>query len=259
MSSRAVPSETAFRRPNDSLWWTEQWRAAGDLAAFWAALPRLASGPSGDGHAVLVLPGFLADDGSTAPLRAVLHLRGYDAAPWRLGRNLGPTSHIWDGLAQRLHHLNEASGAPVTILGWSLGGILGRHLARRYPDLCRQVITLGSPFRLPADHDPRTTTVGEIFHALQPLHTDLFSSVSSSMLDEPMPLPATAIYSRLDGVVPWAACLEPPAPHAESIEVRASHCGMGVHPQVLRVVLDRLEQPQGAWQPYRGTSVAAVA
>src|SRR5215472_11827188 len=118
------------------------------LAGF-AAMPLAAwlmSAPRGDGHGVLVLPGLLASDVSTALLRRFVRRLGYDVRGWSLGRNRGPTDEVLDELPRRLSALAERTGQPVSLIGWSLGGIYARELARRYPAQVRQVITLGSPF-----------------------------------------------------------------------------------------------------------------
>ena len=115
-------------------------------------MPRL---PRGDGHPVLVLPGLLADDVSTRTLRAVLRRLGYDVHGWGLGRNIGPTAACVTGMRDLLDHLADKHGKPVTLIGWSLGGIFARDLARRTPDSVRQVVTLGSPFRLARNSQSR--------------------------------------------------------------------------------------------------------
>ena len=143
-----------------------------------------------------------------------------------------------------------ATDRPVSVVGWSLGGFYARWLAREDPDLVRQVITLGTPFRLTSNDEPGITSVGRLYHAMRPMHTADFASLPRERHAEPLPLPATAIYSRQDGIVPWRACLELPGPLSESVEVPASHCGLGFHPHTIAVVLDRLSQPLGRWQPY---------
>ncbi|MFT4008693.1 MAG: alpha/beta fold hydrolase [Nocardioidaceae bacterium] len=236
------------------LWRTEPARAIADFVAFWAALPGLVPLGRGDGHGVLVVPGFMADDLSTCTLRTMLQVHGFRASGWSLGTNLGPTPHLWEGAGARLQELYAETRRPVTVIGQSLGGIFARELARNYPDLVRQVITLGSPYRLDESHAPELTTVGHIYHALRHLHTDAFSTPEEDL--PPITAPATSVYSRADGVVPWQSCIETGRPNTENIEVSASHCGMSVHPEVMRIVLDRLRLPEGEWRPY---SMAAMA
>src|SRR5438093_764974 len=133
-------------------------RAWLEFAALLPALPLLGRAPAGDGHPVLVLPGWLANDRSTQALRWFLRDRGYHVHGWKLGRNLGPSSRLAPALGQRFTALRARHGRKLSLIGWSLGGIYARELARRFPDDVRQVITLASPFR-----DPSATSVARFF------------------------------------------------------------------------------------------------
>src|SRR6266704_4229389 len=144
--------EPSAARPSAGLLVTEPVRGLADHAALVLATPLLAAAPRGDGHGVLVLPGLLASDTSTVPLRRFLRWLGYDVRGWNLGRNLGPTDEVLDELPRALLAVAERTGGPVSLIGWSLGGIYARELSRQSPGQTRQVITLGSPFTLT---DPR--------------------------------------------------------------------------------------------------------
>jgi len=216
-------------------------RAWLEFAALLPALPLLGRAPAGDGHPVLVLPGWLANDRSTHALRWFLRDRGYHAHGWKLGRNLGPSSALAPALRQRFTTLRARHGRKLSLIGWSLGGIYARELARRFPDDVRQVITLASPFR-----NPSATSVARFFRP----RSDGRVGGSPARLGTPLPVPSTSMYSRSDGIVAWRSCLEEAGPLCESIEVRSSHCGMGHHPAVLLVIADRLAQPEGAWRPF---------
>ncbi len=219
-------------------------RAWFELASVLPALPVLDRTPAGDGHPVLVLPGWMADDVSTRTLRWFLRRRGYQAHGWRLGRNRGPEPAIVQGLAERLHALRGRHGRRLSLVGWSLGGIYARQLARRFPDDVRLVITLASPFA-----DPQATAVARLYRALRGRPPRGPGRVPDGLSD-PLPMPATSIYSRSDGVVAWRSCLLASGPRSENVEVWSSHCGMGHHPAALLVIADRLAQPEGAWQPF---------
>lgn len=246
-----------YRPPRRALLWSEQLRATTEAAALVAALPLLTSGARGDGHRVLVLPGLLADDRSTAPLRHVLRARGYRAHAWGLGPNIGPTRRILTGVIDRLADLRARDDAPVTLIGWSLGGLMAREVARLAPDRVRAVITLGSPFRLGVERDAWATHASPMFNVFRPWHMPLFDGPQREEERVALAVPATSLYSKLDGIVPWQACLDLQGPLRESIEVRATHLGFGVNPEVLAIVLDRLAQPAGAWQKYSVRGVPA--
>jgi PGAP1-like protein len=252
-----VAELSRYPAPHRTLLWSEQLRAGAETAAYFAALPALSVGPRGDGHRVLVLPGLMADDRSTAGLRHVLGVRGYRPHTWRLGTNIGPTRRIHDGLIARLAELSADGEQPVSLIGCSLGGILARELARYHPESVRTVITLGSPFRLTTRDSPDATHTGRIFHAFRPWHTEFLEHAEREEHRSALQVPATSIYSRLDGVVPWQACLDLPGPLRENVEVRASHLGLAVHPAVLAIVLDRLRQPVGAWRPFDTAAATA--
>ena len=219
-------------------------RAWFEFAALLPALPALAYAPRGDGHPVLVLPGFLADDRSTRALRWFLRDRGYYVHAWRLGRNTGPAPGTVSGLVARLAALHRRHGRTVSVIGWSLGGIYARELARAYPDHVRQVITLASPFR-----DPDASNVARLARlGLGPSPTGN-PIVPLERLRAPLSVPTTSFYSETDGIVAWQSCLAD-GPRAENLAVESSHCGMGHHPTVLLAIADRLAQAEGVWRPY---------
>lgn len=226
-------------------------RALIELTAFYAAFPFLQTAARGDGHPVLILPGYMADDLSTLPLRTYLKSRGYAPHGWKLGRNLGRDTDLVQGVSerilQRLDTLWQQYGCKISLIGWSLGGIYARELARLRPDFVRQVITLGSPF----NGDFRANNVSRFYemssgHALTDLDPQLMARMK-----RPLPVPTTAIYSRMDGITAWECCLVTPAATSENIEVKSSHCGFGFHPQVLWIIANRLKQPEDSWQPYQ--------
>ena len=136
------------------------------------------------------------------------------------------------------------------MIGWSAGGILGREAARRNPDAVRQVITLGSPFRLLID-DRYRTHAAFFYKLAERWHAPPTDSIRTSAYNAPLlEVPATAIYSRTDGVASWQWCLEDDGPRAENIEVYGSHCGLGHNPAALVAIADRLAQPEGEWAPF---------
>ncbi len=219
-----------------------------EMGAFVAASPVLRLLGRGDRHPVLVLPGFTASDQSTVPLRWFLRSQGYWTHGWQLGRNLGPTHRVLLGMEQRLVELHERHGRPVSIVGWSLGGIYARSLARRRPAMVRQVITLGSPFRMEVDD---RSAASNLWDSLQGGFGELDEMLIPEHHKPKLTVPSTAIYTRTDGVVRWYTCLEDDGPLRQSIEVRGSHSGLGVNPAVLLAIADRLALPEGSWKPFR--------
>ncbi len=222
-------------------------RAFAELSAFYTIAPLLGLGRRGDGHPALILPGFATSDRATAPLRAALRRAGFQAHGWELGSNLGSSSQTVERTTAHLRSLCERSGQPVSIVGHSAGGMLGRAMARRSPELVRQVITVGSPFRF--RRGDRST-----FSAIAELVRDPNARPLSNRVREehrpPLSVPTTAIYSRTDGIVDWRSCIEAVGDDRENVEVRSSHAGLIHHPAVLIVILDRLSQRPGQWAPF---------
>jgi len=235
------------RSPSLALFVTEPARGALEYATLPLARPWLALAPRGDGHGVLVLPGLMADDASTRPLRAYLRRLGYYSRGWRLGRNVGPTEQVLDGLPRALHALAERTGGPVSVIGWSLGGIFARELGRDHQDQVRQVITLGSPFALV---DPRQSRADRTFRRRDHLHAPPARLPSRERIRQPIPVRSTAVYSRFDGIVSWRACVEPTSDLHQNVAVRCSHLGFGVDPATFWLTADRLAQPAGQGRPF---------
>lgn len=211
------------------------------------AARRLRDAPTGDGHGVLVLPGLLADDLSTRTLRAFLARLGYRTRGWGLGRNLGPTADVMTGMPRLLRDLATTTGGPVSVIGWSLGGVYARELSRGHTGLVRQVITLGSPFALV---DRRQSRADGAFRRRSGRHVDSSRLPTPEQLRQPVPVPATAIYSRSDGIVDWRACVDPADATHQNIEVRCGHLGFGVDPATFWVIADRLARPPHRWAPF---------
>jgi pimeloyl-ACP methyl ester carboxylesterase len=246
-----LQEDAVARRQSDGpalpLYLSEPGRAMADYGLYLAARPLAARLPRGDGHPVLVLPGLLADDVSTRALRTVLRRLDYRVHGWGLGRNIGPTAACVAGMRDKIDHLNDEYGRPVSLIGWSLGGIFARDLARRSPGSVRQVITLGSPFRIARQSQSRATKVFERFSHLHVEHRTFPLEHDA----EPLPVPATSIYSHFDGIVHWQTCLNTPGERCENIAVMASHLGLGHHPASIWAITDRLAQPEGSWQPFK--------
>ncbi|MDB5479033.1 MAG: alpha/beta hydrolase [Caulobacteraceae bacterium] len=235
----------APRAPSAALALVELGRASLETSSLLLAAPFMADAPRGDGHDVVVLPGFAFSDVSTFLLRAYLRSLGYRAHDWDLGRNLGlrTLARGAAALASRIDQLSDGGRRRVSLVGHSLGGVIARQYALEYPGHVRQVICLGSPFV----GDPR---------AVNPLVLRLHNSIAG----EPPPVrrppprltvPFTAIFSRSDGIVAPSDCTDADGEEAENIEVFSSHCGLVSHPAVFYAVADRLALPVGQWRPFQ--------
>src|ERR1700709_2678560 len=235
----------AMSPPSRTLMFLEG-RAFSELGAFLGALPLLSLAPLGDGHPVLVLPGLVASDSSTRPLRHFLKSRGYAVSGWRQGRNLGLREGVQHAMVDLVRELSDTHGRKISVIGWSLGGLYARQLAKMMPDRVRSVVTLGSPFA----GSPRATNAWRVYELASGRSSEEEDHDFGGSLAETPPVPTTAIYSRTDGICAWQGCMEKTSATSESIEVESSHCGMGHHPAVVYAVADRLAQPEGAWTPF---------
>ncbi|MEL7155090.1 MAG: alpha/beta hydrolase [Actinomycetota bacterium] len=226
------------------LW--KELRAPAELGVFLGLAPLWRAMPAAPARTVLVVPGFGTDDRATAPLRTALRRLGHRPRRWAQGRNGGPTPERIEGLTRRLRALADEAGEPIPIVGWSLGGVYGRVMAQWHRELVDQVISLGSPFNLGdrsggfvTDLYSRAEAEGRFVRRRGEVDLDVIER------------PSTSIYTRSDGIVPWRACVQTPSATAENVEVRGSHCGLGVNLSAAYVVADRLRFRGGDWQPFR--------
>lgn len=259
MSGNEVEGPQRVERPLAPTLWAarREWRMALELVDSALRTRDVGAWPTGDGHPVLVLPGFLAGPESTVFLRTHLRRLGYRTHDWRHGRNLGITPELSARLEDLLLELYDRYGRPVSLVGWSAGGIYAREMARVLPHYTRQVITLGSPF----NGHPESTRAWHTYRLLNrgPHHDALFTEEACRQRAAPLEVPTTSIYSRSDGIVAWECCVADPAPRTENIEVEATHLGYGHQLETLRVIADRLAQPEGEWAPYSGTGTVTGA
>jgi pimeloyl-ACP methyl ester carboxylesterase len=222
-------------------------RAPLEYFSMLAAYPWLRSLPRGNGHPVMVFPGMGASDMTTWPLRGFLQSLGYVTQAWGQGLNLGPKRGVLERCADDIRAFSESTGQPVSLIGWSLGGIYAREMAKGQPSLVRCVVTLGTPF---TGH-PKATNAWRIYEWMT--GTRVGDPALMAQVRKAPPVPTTSIYSRTDGVVSWRCSLNEPGPLTENIEVHASHVGMGMNPLALYAIADRLGQGIGRWQPFDAT------
>lgn len=219
------------RAPSKALWAAELPRAAWTVATWWRHRDALAAAPRGDGRAIMLLPGLFNSDRSNFVLRRFLNGRGYRAEGWGLGRNLGARTVGADGerLIVAVEALHARAG-PVTLIGVSLGGIVARLVAHRRPELVREVVTISSPFA----GSGKATNVWRAFEWVTGERLDDPDVIArSAAIAAPLPVPATAIWSRSDGLVNGAICRDD---DGTAVEVRSGHLGVQLKPEVLLAV-----------------------
>jgi hypothetical protein len=249
-STHALPG--AFGAPPLGLLATEPLRALLDQFAARVGVP---AEPIGDGHPVVVYPGLGGGALTTSHLRSYLKSSGFTVHDWEGGVNTGPEGVFDDWLGhldERVRGLYAQHGRKVSLIGWSLGGVYAREIAKRCPHSVRQVVTLGTPFAALAHGNH----AGRVFKLLNRDKAHLAPDLEARIRECP-PVPTTSIYSKSDGIVSWRGCIERHTARSESVEVHASHLGMVSNPQVLRIIANRLAQPEDAWRPLTRPSARA--
>lgn len=212
----------------------------------------------GHGQPVMVFPVLGGGPESTAPLRRLLDDAGFVTYDWGMGVDTGPRDRNLNRwlreLEERVVDVAEAEESSVTLIGWSLGGIYARELAKRTNPLVRQVITLGTPFNTTADPQQLCPLV----KVLDGGHGRMAVNIRHRLRQCP-PVPFTSIYSKTDGLVPWELCVENESAQAENIEIEgATHRALATHPKVLEVITHRLAQPEGEWRAFQRPAIAAL-
>jgi esterase/lipase len=191
----------------------------------------------GDGRPMLLVPGYMASDYSMQPLGRYLKYLGYDVYYAELGRNTGHINKDTLRLGQRIEALSAGlKHKDFTMIGWSLGGVLARETARHFPSLVREVITMGTPII----GGPKFTTIGKYYSRLKELDMEKLELYVHQRNSIGLKQPITSIYSKTDGVVGWQASIDSYNKQAKNVEVNSSHLGLGVHPQVWKIIANTL-------------------
>jgi alpha/beta superfamily hydrolase len=204
-----------------------------------------------DGHPVMILPGFMSTKASTKMLREHVAKLGYPVYDWGMGRNYGKMEYM-AMLVERLEKIKAKHGAKVSVIGWSLGGVFAREIAKARPDLIRQVVTLGAPFQ-DITHPNNVSWIYTLISGGKKVEDTDWALLEN--MPNPAPVPTTAIYTKEDGIVPWQVCMEmqEDALH-QNVQVRGSHFGLGVNSSVFWIISDRLKYEKDNWQHFKPES-----
>jgi len=233
-----------------------EWRALLEIATLPLAWPFLATAAHGDGHPVLLLPGFMAREGTLVALKLFLQGRGYNVQAWGLGRNVGFQQRHADALVKKIRYLHHRTGRRVSLVGWSLGGVFALYGAHQASECVRQLITLGSPVSIDPEGSQTAPLVKALYrmiaHPMGPQVHTLQPRAKKMREGQLPPVPISCLYSISDGVVPpQEATVDGDDKAVENIRVYGSHTGLGFNPMVMCIVADRLAQPEGGWRPFR--------
>ena len=212
-------------------------RAPLDWASVLIRALQLTKAPRGDGRPVMLLPGYGADESSMRPLGKFLKYLGYDVYEWGLGRNRGHVNKYVQRVGARAEEIHEdRHGEMVTLIGWSLGGVVARETAKSVESCIREVITMGTP----VIGGPKYTLVAGRFANKANIDLDAFEIEVHKRNSIGIKQPVTAIYSKLDGVVGWRACIDVYNEHTRNIQVNSSHLGLGINGRVWQLIAETL-------------------
>ncbi|MEO0451461.1 MAG: alpha/beta hydrolase [Pseudomonadota bacterium] len=198
--------------------------------------PDLMTAPRGDGRKIVLLPGFTSPEMAMLPLATYLRFLGYDASTWGLGVNGGDVDGLTEQFGARVREMVEKFSQPVTLIGWSLGGVIARETARLNSEAVREIITMGTPLI----GGPKYTAVGQLYALREGLDMDEFELDVHERNSVGLSQPLTVIYSKSDGVVGWQAAQDVYNPQARHIEVRSTHMALGANAKVWRIIADTL-------------------
>ncbi len=241
-------------RPPRTIYTLIEGRVVFELALLPMLYPLLLNTPQGDGHPVLLVPGFVAGDATLAVLSAFLRSRGYHVETWGLGQNTGFKLKFSYALEQKVRFMHHRHKRKVSVVGWSLGGVYAFFTAHAAPECVRSVIALGSPIQFSVENASKVPLLVKaiyryLAHPMGPVaHT---ANVRAKVLRAPPPMPSTCVYSLTDGIVPpeSAQIVTDDVLH-ENIWVPGSHVGLGFNPAVMWILANRLAQEEAHWAPF---------
>ncbi len=184
----------------------------------------------------MVFPGWSTSDLFMLPIRSGLRTVGHTTVGWGFGFNSGDVEGMLPSIANSVAHHVSTAGKPIVLLGWSLGGVLAREIARDHPELVREVITLATP----VFGGPKYTRGAK---AYSDEHVDYLDARVALRNRIPIERPITAMYSKADAIVDWRACIDTFSPNVENIELTSPHVGITIDPDAWEIIATRLARP----------------
>lgn len=236
--ANAIPMPRGLRPPN-RLTQLSELALPLDLLGFGLQWPRIVTAPKGDGRPIFLIPGYGGSALSMAPLKGFLDRLDYTVYDWGLGRNTGSVDRDverFTAIARAQYERNDQQ--PLTLIGWSLGGIIARELARLSPDIVREVITMGTPII----GGPKYTTPGQRYAQSAQIDLDSFEAEVHARNSIGFDQPLTVFYSLRDGIVGPEIAKDIYNPQARNIEVDGGHLGLGFNPKIWRIIADTLAE-----------------
>lgn len=218
--------------------------------------------PHGNGEPVLFIPGFLTGDAAMGVMHGAAETLGYKAVKWECGVNWGASTQRMKALKERFERIaRDHPNQKIAIVGWSLGGIYARELARTYPRHVSCAITLGTPFGAGQHEDKVSAALKVMYQRINPDSLLLTDDEMKRQGLIPPQVPTTSIFSKKDAIVDWNVSLNPPTPLSENIEITdagsrgqaISHTSLVTSHAVISIMADRLHAAYSdePWAPFK--------
>jgi pimeloyl-ACP methyl ester carboxylesterase len=196
---------------------------------------RMEVSPAKDPKLVMLLPGFATHPIRMRYMAQQLEKAGHKAKRWGMGFNLGASEEAFERLSSRLISVQRRYDRKMVLVGWSLGGVFAREMAKRHPELIEKVITMGSPF----SGDPHANNAWRAYQLIAGYRVDN-PPIKAELAAKP-PVETVAFWSPRDGIVsPRSACGKP-GERDRAVALRCSHLGFAYSPECIAAVLRELE------------------
>ncbi|MEM9821319.1 MAG: alpha/beta hydrolase [Bacteroidota bacterium] len=191
----------------------------------------------GQGQRIILIPGWKSHETVMYPIKKYLAFLGYAPEYWGLGINHGNIERYRDTMVEQL--MAQNSEEQVTLIGWSLGGLVAREIAREIPNKVSSVITYGTP----VIGGPRYT-IGNNFYRESEIEA-IIEQLEELDRTNPIKVPMSIIFTKKDSFVAWPACLDKTSKNVKHYEVDSTHLSLGIDPQVWKIVARHLAQEMG--------------
>ncbi|MEM6320891.1 MAG: alpha/beta hydrolase [Bacteroidota bacterium] len=231
LDTEQIPQPATIKRP--SILWEAS--AMFQPLRLLASYPKLRKAPKGNGERIILFPGWLSHDTVMYPIKKYLQQLGYAPEYWGLGINKGQVEIDRNRMIAKLE--KEDSDEKVILMGWSLGGLIAREVAREMPDKIEKVITYGTP----VVGGPKYT-IGEKVYSKE-LVEEIHATIQEFDATNPIQVPIRAIFTKNDSIVNWSACIDRTSKDVQHFEVDSTHFSLGVDPKVWEIIANILAGP----------------
>lgn len=228
-----IPSDTPAPKPMKRLGMISEWKGVFQVGRLCMNYRGLVKEKQGNGERIILFPGFLSTESSMYPVKHFLQRIGYAPEYWGLGINKGNVEAYRDALIEQL--LSEESTEKIDLVGWSLGGVVAREVARVLPERINSIFLFGSPIKGPR------FTVGSDYYGEE--ETDRITHLLEEFeVSNPVSVPTTIVFTKKDNIVSWPSCIDTSSEEVKHYEVSSTHLSLGIDPQVWQLLSEHLKE-----------------